>query len=54
MNSDEAFTLSWEEIVDLYETLCNTITEGWEDYGKTTNVFERLQEALQPRDVVEG
>jgi hypothetical protein len=51
MNSDEAFTLSWEEIVDLYSMF---LYEDYIDTDIISNLFERLQEALQPRDVVEG
>ncbi len=47
MNSDEAFMLSWEEIVCVYGLL-----DYYAEYD--SNLFKRLQEALQPRDVVEG
>jgi hypothetical protein len=50
MNSDEAFTLSWEEIASVYELIEN----NWAGTEIDIFLFERLQEALQPRDVVEG
>ncbi len=46
----EPFTLSWEEMVAIYE--------HYVDYGPDTDedvkLFERLQNELQPRNVVEG
>ena len=50
MNSNEPFTLSWEEMVDLYEDFSMIRPETDILY----NLFERLQNALQPRNVVEG
>lgn len=47
---NEEFALSWEEIVELYEYFIENNPESELQYG----IFERLQEALQPRDVVEG
>lgn len=55
IDSTEAFTLSWEEMVEVYECINNLLCGlALSETDPRLLLFKRLQNELKPRDVVEG